>query len=88
MFIKRPRIECHFLILKTDNPDIVSIITRADYVMNTIAPYKTDGVKINASEWFDGEIAEKIHRRDKLHQIKSEKSHGDEKIYKEAQFEI
>ena len=41
-------------------------MTRVEYVINTIAPYETDGIKNNASEWFDGEIAEKIHTRDKL----------------------
>ena len=50
------------------NPDIVysNFITRLDCVINAIAPFKTVRIKNNASEWFDGEIAEKIHTRDKL----------------------
>ena len=41
-------------------------IMRLDCVMNAIASFKTVRIKINAREWFDGEIAEKIHTRDKL----------------------
>ena len=51
-----------------DNPDIAysSFIARFDCVTNAITPFKTVRIKNNASEWFDGEIAEKIHTRDKL----------------------
>ena len=51
-----------------DNPDVAysDFITRLDCVINAIAPFKTVRIKNNASEWFDGEIAEKIHTRDKL----------------------
>ena len=60
-------------------------IMRLDCVMNAIASFKTVRIKINASEWFDGEIAEKIHTRDKLYKkFKSKKLHVDEEIYKEA----
>ena len=31
--------------------------------MNAIAPFKTVRIKNTASEWFDGEIAEKMHTR-------------------------
>ena len=51
-----------------DNLDVAysNFITRLDCVINAIAPFKTVRIKNNASEWFDGEIAEKIHTRDKL----------------------
>ena len=70
-----------------DNPDIAysGFITTLECVINVIAPFKTVRIKNNASEWFDGEIAEKIHTRDKLHKkFKSTKLHVDEEIYKEA----
>ena len=53
--------------------------------MNAIVPFKAVRIKNNASEWFDGEIAEKMHTRDKLYKrFKSTKLHVDEEIYKEA----
>ena len=70
-----------------DNPDITysDFITWLDCAINAIAPFKTVRIKNNASEWFDGEIAEKIHTRDKLYKkFKSTKLHVDEEIYKEA----
>ena len=70
-----------------DNPDVAykDFITRLDYVTNAIAPLKTVRIKSNASEWFDGEIAEKIHTRDKLYKkFKSTKLHVDEEIYNKA----
>ena len=70
-----------------DNPDVgySYFITRLECVINAIAPFKTVRIKNNASEWFDGEIAEKIHTRDKLYKkFKSTKLHVDEEIYKEA----
>ena len=70
-----------------DNPDVTysDFITRLDCVTNAIAPFKTVRIKNNASEWFDGEIAEKIHTRDKLYKkFKSTKLHIDEEIYKEV----
>ena len=70
-----------------DNPDVAhsDFITRLDCVINAIAPFKTVRIKNNASEWFDGEIAEKIHTRDKLYKkFKSTKLHIDEEIYKEV----
>ena len=71
-----------------DNLDVAynDFITRLDCVINTVAHFKTVRIKNNASEWFDGEIAEKIHTRDKLYKkFKSTKLHVDEEIYKEAQ---
>ena len=46
-----------------DNPDIAysDFITRLNFVINAIAPFKTVRIKNNVSEWFDGKIAEKIH---------------------------
>ena len=87
MSIKGPWREFHFLIMKTYNPDVAysDFITRFDCVINAIALFKTVRIKNNASEWFDGEIAEKIHTRDKLYKkFKSTKLHVDEEIYKEA----
>ena len=57
--------EFHFLNYKNfDNPDVAysDFITRLDCIIN-IAPFKTVRIKDNASEWFDGEIA---NLRDKL----------------------
>ena len=69
------------------NPDIAynDFINRLDCVVNTVAPFKTVRVKNNTSEWFDGEIADKIHSHDKLYRrFKLTKLHVDEEIYKEA----
>ena len=42
-------------------------------------------VKNNTREWFDGEIADKMHTRDKLYKrFKLTKLYADEEIYKEA----
>ena len=51
-----------------DNPDIAyrDFITRIDWIINSIASFKTVRIKNSASEWFDREIAEKIHTQDKL----------------------
>ena len=70
-----------------DNPDVAytDFITKFDCVTNAIAPFKTVTIKNNASEWFDGEIAEKIHTRDKIYKkFKSTKLHVDEEIYKNS----
>ena len=78
----------HFLIMKTLiilTLHIVIFFTRPDCVMNAIVPFKAVRIKKNASEWFDGETAEKMHTRDKLYKkFKSTKLHVDEEIYKEA----
>ena len=69
------------------NPDIAynDLIYRLAYVINVVAPFKTVRVKNNTSEWFDGEIAGKIHMCDKLYKrFKLTKLHVDEEIYKEA----
>ena len=52
-----------------DEPDETYnyLFTRLGYVLNAIAPFKTFRVKNNTSEWFDGEIAGKIHTRDALY---------------------
>ena len=70
-----------------DNPDIAysDLTTRLNCVMNTAVPFKTVRIKNNAGEWFDGEIAERIHTRDKLYKkFKSAKLHVDEEICKET----
>ena len=69
------------------NPDIAynNFINRLNCMVNFIAPFKTVRVKNNTSDWFDGEIANKIHMHDKLYKrFKSTKLHVDEEIYKEA----
>ena len=69
------------------NPDIVynDFINRLDDVVNLIAPFKTVRVKNNTSDWFDREIADKIHTRHKLYRrFKLPKLHVDEEIFKEA----
>ena len=69
------------------NPDIAynDFINRLDGVVNTIAPFKTVRVKNNTSERFDGEMADKIHTRDKLYKrFKLTKLHVEEEIYREA----
>ena len=69
------------------NPDIAhnDFINRFDCLVNAVAPFKTVSVKNNTSEWFDGEIADKVHTRDKLYRrFKLTKLHVDEEIYKEA----
>ena len=52
-----------------DYPEIVysDFITRLDCVINATAAFKTVRIKNNVIEWFDGEIAEKVHTRDKLY---------------------
>ena len=51
------------------NPDIAynDFINRLDCAINALALFKTVRVKNNTSGWFDGEIADKIHTRDKLY---------------------
>ena len=54
-------------------------------MVNAVAPFTTVRVKKNTGEWFDGEIADKIHTRDKLYKrFKLTKLHVDEEIYSEA----
>ena len=70
-----------------DNPDVAcsDFITSLDSVINAVVPFKTVRIKNNASERFDGEIAEKVHTRDKVDKkFKSTKLHVDEEIYKEV----
>lgn len=52
-----------------DDPDETYnyLFTRLGYVLNAITPFKTFRVKNNTGEWFDGEIAGKIHTRDTLY---------------------
>ena len=63
-------------------------------MVNAVAPFKTVGVKNNTSEWFHGEIADKIYTRNKLYKRlnllqkklykRLTKLHVDKEIYKEA----
>ena len=63
------------------NPDIAynDFINRLDCVVNTVVLFKT--VKNNTSQWFDGEIADRIHTHDKLYKrFKLTKLHVDKEI--------
>ena len=71
------------------NPDIAynGFINRLNCVVHVVAPFKTFRVKNNTSEWFNGEITDKISytTRDKLYKrFKLTKLHVDEEIYNEA----
>ena len=71
-----------------NNPDIAykDFINRLDCVVNAVVPFKAVRFKGNTSEWFDREIANEIHTRDKLYKrSKLTKLHVDEEIYKQAQ---
>lgn len=46
-----------------------NFIARLDYVLKVLAPFRSVRVKDYSSEMFDGEIEEKIHKRDKLYKI-------------------
>ena len=43
--------------------DYSDFISRLESVINVVAPVKTVRMKNNTREWFDGEIAEEIHKR-------------------------
>ena len=65
------------------NPDIAynDFINRLACVINAVAPFRIVRVKNNTSEWFDREIADKIHTRDKLYRrFKLTKLRVDEEI--------
>ena len=51
------------------NPDVAynDFNNRLDCVVNAVVPFNTVRVKNNTGEWFDGEIADKIHTPDKLY---------------------
>ena len=52
--------------------------------LTTITPFKSVRVKNITSEWFDGEITDKIHTQDKLYKkCKLTRLHVDKEIYKE-----
>ena len=71
-----------------------NFINRLDSMVNAVAPFKTVRTQVseehkntnNTSEWFDVEIAGKIHIHGKLYKIfKLTKLHVDEDICKKAQ---
>ena len=56
-------------------------------VLNKIAPSKEIRIKNNMQEWFDREIAELIHAREKLFlKFKKSKLHIDEENYKNVKY--
>ena len=64
-------------------------INKLTDVIDNIAPIKQSKVKNKSQEWFDGEIAEKIARRDKLFKkFKKSKLHVDEICFKEARNDV
>ena len=70
-----------------DNLDLAysDFISRLESVINVLGPVKTVRIKNNTREWFDGEIAEEIHKRDKQYKnFKLTKLHVDEDLYREA----
>ena len=70
-----------------DNLDLAysDFISRLESVINVVAPVKTVRIKNTIREWFDGEIAEEIHKRDKQYKkFKLTKFHVDEDLYREA----
>ena len=68
-----------------DNPDIAysEFISRFKSVINVIAPIESVRIrnKNNTRKWFDGEIADEIHNRDKSYEkFKLTKLHADKDI--------
>ena len=60
-------------------------ITTLSTDSNVLLSFQTIRVKNNTSEWFDGEITGKIHKRDELYKrFKLTKLTFDEEIYQEA----
>ena len=54
-------------------------------VIDKLAPFKTNQVKGNSQEWFDGEVLESIALRDKLFKkFKRSKLNVDKEIYNKA----
>ena len=63
-----------------------NFINRLDCVVKLVAPFKIVRVNNNTNEWFDREIADKIHTRDKLYKnFKLTQLHVDEEIFQEVQ---
>ena len=58
-------------------------------VVNEIAPSKEIRIKNNTQEWFDREISEWIHAREKLFlKFKKSKLHTDEENYKNVKYQV
>ena len=58
-------------------------------VVNEIAPSKEIRIKNNTQEWFDREIAELIHAREKLFlKFKKSKLHINEENYKKVKYQV
>ena len=58
-------------------------------VVNEIAPSKEIRIKNSTQEWFDREIAELIHAREKLFiKFKKSKLHIDEENYKKVEYQV
>ena len=58
-------------------------------VVNEIPPSKEIRIKNNTQEWFDREIAELIHAREKLFlKFKKSNLHIDEENYKKVKYQV
>ena len=58
-------------------------------VVNKIAPSKEIRIKNNTQEWFDREIAELTHAREKLFlKFRKSKLHIDEENYKKIKYQV
>ena len=74
-----------------DNLDLVcsDFISRLESVINVVAPVKTVRIKNNRREWFDGEIAEEIHKQDILYKkFKLTKLYVDEDLHRETRIAV
>ena len=67
------------------DPAYSDFINRLESVIDVVVLVKTVRIKSSTREWFDGEIAEEIYERNKLHKkFKLTKLHVDEDLHKEA----
>ena len=58
-------------------------------VVNEITPSKGNRIKNNTQEWFDREIAELIHAREKFFlKFKKSKLHIEEENYKKVKYQV
>ena len=69
--------------------ECTDFLNKSVKVVNETAPSKEVRIKNNTREWFDREIAEFIHAREKLFlMFKKSKLHTDEEIYIKVKYEV
>lgn len=65
-----------------------AILSKPENLISVVAPVNAVKIANNSSEWFDGDIAEKIDTQDKLNKkfklIKLRKVHVNDDTYKES----